>query len=227
MPVLSRYFIFQSKMGFPMKRILKTTLAAYFVLVVVAVIMVFSGVYDIGATSPHWPPVTWLMEKTRVHSIEEHASGIQEPADLYDPVKLAIGTTHFAAHCAVCHGAPGVPRGEIAEGLYPQPPNLALTVSRYTPAQLFWIIKHGIKMTGMPGWSDHTDDEIWATVAFIQKLPGMSDADYGKLVMASRLQGGHHHDGMAGMNMPGPEPTQGSTPAVVGSPPADTASHRR
>jgi len=207
-----------------MKRTLKTVLSAYLVLALAGVILVFSGVYNIGATRPHWPPVYWVMEQARIRSIKEHAAGIQEPANFHDPALLAIGTTHFAAHCAVCHGAPAVPRNEIAEGLYPQPPNLALTVNRYTPAQLFWIIKNGIKMTGMPGWSDHTDEEIWATVAFIQKLPGMSDADYGKLVMASMMQGGHHHGGMAGMNMSGAEPAQDPKP-VVGSPPAKVDPH--
>jgi mono/diheme cytochrome c family protein len=186
-----------------MMRILKTVLAAYLVLVAAAVILIVSGVYDIAATSHHWPLTTWAMEKARVWSIKEHAAGIQEPAALDAPDKLAAGTAHFAAHCAVCHGAPGVPRGEIADGLYPQPPNLAVMVNRYTAPQLFWIVKHGIKMTGMPAWSDHSDDEIWATVAFIQKLPGMSEADYAKLVMASIMQGGHHHGGMEGMDMQG------------------------
>jgi mono/diheme cytochrome c family protein len=207
-----------------MKRTVNTVLAAYLVLMLAGVLFVFSGVYDIGATSPHWPSVLWLMEQTRIRSIKEQARGIVVPSNFNEPAQLAIGTEHFAAHCTVCHSAPGVPRGEIAEGLYPQPPNLALTVNDYTAPQLFWIVKNGIKMTGMPGWSDHTDEEIWATVAFIQKLPGMSDADYGKLVMASMMQGGHHHGGMAGMHMPGAEPTLDLKP-VVGSPPAAADPH--
>jgi hypothetical protein len=48
-------------------------------------------------------------------------------------------------------------------------------------------------MTGMPAWSDHSDGELWATVAFVEKLPGMSEQDYAKLVMASMAHGGHHH----------------------------------
>src|SRR5262245_4431884 len=85
---------------------------------------------------------------------------------LDDPAKLLIGVEHYAAHCAVCHGAPGVSRGDIARGLYPPPPDLAKTAPLYTPAELFWIVKHGIKMTGMPAWSNHSDDELWATVGF-------------------------------------------------------------
>ena len=209
-----------------MMRILRPVLAAYLVLAVAAAAFVFSGVYDVAATTPHWPLTTWVMEKARVRSIQEHASGIAAPAGLSDPANLVVGTSHFAAHCAACHGAPGVPRSEIAEGLYPQPPNLALTVNRYTAPQLFWIVKHGIKMTGMPGWGDHSDDEIWATVAFIQKLPEMSEADYAKLVMASMAHGGHHHHGgMEGMDMHGAEPAQGGAPALAGAPPTTADPH--
>jgi hypothetical protein len=48
-------------------------------------------------------------------------------------------------------------------------------------------------MTGMPAWSDHSDDELWATVAFVEKLPGMSEQDYAGLVMASMGKSDHHH----------------------------------
>jgi mono/diheme cytochrome c family protein len=106
-----------------------------------------------------------------------------------------MGTEHFAAHCAVCHGAPGVPRGDIAHGLYPEPADLANAARFYTPGELFWILQNGIKMTGMPAWSDHSDEELWATVAFLKKLPEMSQQDYAKLVMQSMKGGDHHHDG--------------------------------
>jgi mono/diheme cytochrome c family protein len=62
----------------------------------------------------------------------------------------------------------------------------------HTPPELFWILKHGIKMTGMPSWGDHGDDELWAVVAFLQKLPSMTKEDYAKLVIASLAQGSHH-----------------------------------
>ena len=83
----------------------------------------------------------------------------------------------------------------MARGLYPPPPDLAKTAPLYSPAELFWIVKHGVKMTGMPAWSDHSDDELWATVGFLEKLPSMSEQDYARLVMASMSNGGHHHAG--------------------------------
>jgi len=87
----------------------------------------------------------------------------------------------------------GVPKGDIAHGLNPQPPDLKRISTLYTPPELFWILKHGIRMTGMPSWGDHSDDELWATVGFLEKLPDMTEQDYAKLVMAGIAHGGHQH----------------------------------
>ena len=101
----------------------------------------------------------------------------------------------------------------------------AKAARRYSPGELFWIVKNGIKMSGMPAWSDHSDDELWGTVAFIEKLPAMSEADYAKLVMASLNQAGRHNhgggnDAQSGASpemdhgaMPGMPPMPGMAPA--------------
>jgi mono/diheme cytochrome c family protein len=172
---------------------------ALFVMAMAGVLFVASGIYDIAAATPHWPVTKWVMEKTRNRSIAFHAADIKVPPGLDDPAKIVLGTEHFAAHCASCHGAPGVPRSETAEGLYPQPPDLAHAADHYSQAELFWIVRNGIKMTGMPNWSDHSDEELWATVAFIGKLPGMTEQDYGKLVMQSMTMGGRHMHGEMAM----------------------------
>ena len=153
---------------------------------------IYAGLYDVAATSLHWRATSWLLETARTRSIKAQAAWITAPPGLGDPANVILGVGHYAAHCAVCHGAPGVPRGDIAQGLYPPPPDLAKAASLYTPAELFWIIKHGIKMTGLPAWSDHSDEEIWATVGFLEKLPGMNEQDYAGLVIASMAHGGHH-----------------------------------
>lgn len=164
-----------------------------FVLAIIAgAAFIYTGAYDVAATHRHWPFTEWILDTARLRSIKFHAAGIQVPPGLDDPAKLVIGVDHFAAHCAVCHGGPGVPKGDIAQGLYPPAPDLAVTGPSYTDAELFWIIKHGIKMTGMPGWSQHSDEEIWATVAFLKRLPGMTPEAYGKLVMAAMGHGAQH-----------------------------------
>lgn len=169
---------------------------------------IYSGLFDVAASERDSAITHWILETARTRSVKVHATNIKVPPGLDDTAQLLIGTEHFAAHCAVCHGAPGVSKGEIGEGLNPQPPNLARSSEHYTPSELFWIVKHGIKMTGMPGWEDHSDDELWATVAFIEKLPDMSDQDYAKLIAASQAQGGHHHGGQEPQPGPAPQSTE-------------------
>ena len=178
-----------------MRTLIVSLLIAAIVFLLGAATVIYAGLYDIAATTPHWPATSWLLETARTRSITAQAAGIVVPPGLDDPAKVIIGVDHYAAHCAVCHGAPGVPKGDIARGLYPPPPDLAKAATLYAPAELFWIVEHGIKMTGMPAWSDHSDEELWATVAFLKKLPDMSDEDYAKLVMASMAHGDHHHNG--------------------------------
>ena len=154
---------------------------------------IYSGVYDVAATRPHWPLTYWAMETVRLHSVKAHAASIAPPPWIDEETKVVDGTAHFAAHCASCHGAPGVPRGEIADGLYPKPADLKDVALRYTPGELFWILKNGIKMSGMPSWGTHSDDELWVTVALLGKLPSMTKADYAKLIKESMTHGGRHN----------------------------------
>jgi cytochrome c553 len=181
------------------RTLIRTVAAALCAVVVLTVLggaaFVYSGTYNVAATDPHWRLTHWLIETGRMRSIQVHATGITTPSGLDDRQRILVGTEHFAAHCAVCHGAPGVPRGDIANGLYPSPPDLAKAARLYTSAELFWIAKNGIKSTGMPAWSDHTDDELWATVAFMRKLPSMSEDDYRGLVMENMMRGSSHHHG--------------------------------
>jgi mono/diheme cytochrome c family protein len=179
-----------------MRTIAASLLIAVALLALGAGVTIYAGVYDVAATEPHWPATSWILETARIRSIKAHAAGIAAPPSFNDPAKIPIGVGHFAAHCAVCHGAPGVPRGDIARGLSPPPSDLAVAAKSYSAGELFWILKHGIKMTGMPAWSDHSDEQLWATVAFVQKLPGLTQDEYARMIVASMARGGqHHHEG--------------------------------
>jgi mono/diheme cytochrome c family protein len=178
---------------------------------------IYFGFYNVAATDPHWDLTEQILETVRTRSIQAHAAGITVPPDLADPGKLPMGVEHFAAHCAVCHGAPGVPKGDIGKGLYPPAPDLAHTGAHRSDAEMFWIIKNGIKMTGMPAWADHSDEEIWATVAFLKKLPGMTAEEYAKLIMAAMAHGGHRHPGSGG---------QGGAPPAGEKPTSAKEDHR-
>ena len=111
--------------------------------------------------------------------------------DLTDPLLIRSGAGNYSAMCAGCHLHPGVADSEMHRGLYPQPPELAAMTRRTPPEHAFWIIKHGIKASGMPAWGKSMDDRaIWGLVAFLQRLPTLSADDYHEAVEHS---GGHAH----------------------------------
>lgn len=152
---------------------------------------VHSGSYDIAADSPHEPWTLRLIETARDRSIARYSAAIHVPP-LNDAAAIAQGAEHYAEMCTGCHLAPGAPETEIRPGLYPKPPKLA-EVAALPAAQQFWIIKHGIKLTAMPAWgTTHDDATIWAMVAFIQKLPGMTPEQYAQITGSS---GGADQDG--------------------------------
>jgi mono/diheme cytochrome c family protein len=174
-----------------MKAIGATILAVLAAQVLGAIAFVYSGVFNVAATNPHYGLTHTILEVTRVRSIKAYASGVKPPAALADHKRVVAGTSHFAEHCSACHSAPGVEAGEIAKGLYPQPPVLNHAASLWSSGELFWIIRNGIKMSGMPAWPDHSDEDIWNIVAFLGQLPGMTETDYGNLVKESIEAGGH------------------------------------
>ena len=104
-----------------MRTVIATSLIAALMLMLGAGAVIYAGFYDVAATSPHWRMTSWLLETARIRSIKAQAAGIAAPPGLDDQAKVIIGVEHYAAHCSVCHGAPGVPKGDIARGLYPPP----------------------------------------------------------------------------------------------------------
>lgn len=131
-----------------------------------------------------------LMEIIRERSIAVRTGNIEVPG-LDDPALIATGAQHYNAMCRDCHLAPGASESELRRGLYPQPPSLIEPV-HLSPAQTFWVIKHGIKMSGMPAWGKtHDDQSIWALVAFLRQLPTLTPAQY--QAAAKVNDGSHHH----------------------------------
>ena len=157
---------------------IRTILILTLLLVGAVVGFIYSGLYNVGASEPHWGLTRWLMSTAMERSVQHHARGIEVPP-LDDPALVESGFDHYRNMCVGCHGAPGAQTWEGGEGLNPEPPKLAETVPGWTPAELYWITKNGIKMTGMPAWSEtHDDQALWAIVAFLEKLPELSEAQY-------------------------------------------------
>ncbi len=155
------------------------------------------GAYDVAADVPHTRPVYWLLNEVRSHSIAVRARNIQVPPNLGDPAHVSAGAGLYNEMCSGCHLAPGMEKTEISQGLYPAAPELSRSTG-FTPSEEFWVIKHGIKMTGMAAWGKtHNDTLIWDMVAFLQKLPGLTPERYRALVKSAPAD---HDDMMKNMN---------------------------
>jgi len=140
--------------------------------------IMFSGVISVAATTPDLPVVAWVLDNTMEHSVEAHARDVIVPAG-YNNIDLRAGYDRFNEMCVFCHGAPGVEPRWLKKGLRPDPPNLAVTANDWTPAQVFWIVDHGIKMTGMPAMgSMYPEADVWTVAAFVKSLPKITSEQY-------------------------------------------------
>lgn len=150
-------------------------LAAGVLAALFGILLVTSGWLNLTATTPH--PAGWarFLHYVFRRSTAYHASGITVPADLDSPIRVAAGGIYYGQACAHCHGAPGFGQNQVGLSMTPRPQYLPHEAARFTPAQLFWIVRHGVKYSGMPGWpADGRDDEVWHLVAYLRAQQHMT-----------------------------------------------------
>jgi mono/diheme cytochrome c family protein len=161
------------------------------------VALIYSGAYNVAADREHIRIAKWILGTAMTNSVKAHADAAMPPAGFDANEHVREGFRLFDEMCVQCHGAPGKQPGEVGQGLRPEPPELSEVVRRWSPAQLFWIVKHGIIATGMPAFgSTHTERELWDLVAFVRKLPGMSPGEYKAFAQgagAPHEHGPHEH----------------------------------
>ncbi len=169
-----------------MRRVLQTlaTLAAAGVVLGVAVVLL--GFYNVSARVGHLPGVSWLLHSSFQASVRLRAPPAEATPDLSDPGLIALGARHYDSACSGCHAAPGRDRTATIRAMVPVPPHISEAVASWEPNELFWIVREGVKMTGMPHWpSPAADEEVWSVVAFLEALDSLSAEDYGRLVARS------------------------------------------
>ncbi len=176
----------------PYQRVIVTVVLAIIgVLVVefcIALVVMWWGVIYIGADRPHPQPIRWYLSEAMEYSVKRHAQGLRAPVQAQ--VSIAEGALHYSDRCVICHGAPGVKRSEIGEGLSPDPPLLARTANDWTVEQVYWLVTHGVGDTGMPSFgSSDTDEERWAIAYFVKQLPPMTPEEFRKSVAGNPSQG--------------------------------------
>lgn len=168
-------------------------------IMLVGVAVAWGGLYNVAADAPHWRATTVFLEQVRDRSVAARSATLVVP-NLADPALIRDGAGHYAAMCAGCHLAPGTVGSELRGGLNPQPPDLTATGRTASPAADFWIIKHGLKMTGMPAWGvSHDDRSLWGLAAFVRQLPQLTAEEYRALKDSHTMggtgcrQAGHEH----------------------------------
>jgi mono/diheme cytochrome c family protein len=147
---------------------------------IVGIVYFFGGFYDVAVANGGNAVVEWAVGRVSDASVDRHATAPPVPAWFNDAKTVQAGAREFAEEgCVRCHGAPGVKPEKFTQGMNPKPPNLAKASAPDEPGKVFWIVKHGIRMTGMPEFGSHAgDDEIWRAVAFVKHLGSVTPAEF-------------------------------------------------
>lgn len=205
-------------------RLVIGTLAVALIVTIAGVFaFVYAGAYNVSARYPHPAPLEWLLHTTYKRSVAVRADAIAVPP-LDRRQRVMAGARHFQETCQLCHTPPTQRPSEVSRGLHPQPPPLPrMLAGDLRPAEAFWVVKNGLRMTGMPAFGPtHSDEEIWNLVAFLQRTRGISEQDYRRLLSRVDSSGGDHHGGSRT-----DEPGRGSGPGhhPPGEQPQSSHSH--
>jgi mono/diheme cytochrome c family protein len=170
--------------------------AGILVTLLVPILVLATGAINMGAdVKPGFIERT-LAPWGRDRSVEKGASTEKDPY-IGNPAAIATGFDHYRENCVICHGAPGVAGAELSKGINPPAPPLGNGENGTPDGELFWVIKHGIRMTAMPAFGPtHTDEEIWKIVAFIRHLPDLTKEEQDSL-RAVTGEEAHHRGGEA------------------------------
>ena len=177
-----------------MRRIINTVLISLLLALAAGAAFIYSGRYNMAATAPHTPVFKQVVKVLVERSVTHHAKDIMV-ATGFETMDREAGFSHYDEMCVGCHGAPGVEALAVTRQMNPKPPELSEEAGEWPPAQLYWIITHGLKMTGMPGIRElHNQEERWQLTAFVRSLPDLTPEDYLALGAAMEsAEESHHH----------------------------------
>jgi len=177
-----------------MKRLFSTLVILIVIGVLAGVSFAYSGIFNVATSWEDPGLLRWLLVTTREYSIESRARTITAP-ELGRKQQIENGYRGYRDMCVICHTLPGTEASPVAQGLNPEPPDLAEEADHMSAAELFWVTKNGIRMTGMPGWGPtHGDEELWEVIAFIKAMPDLSKADYRTLEQHTTPGHGPHNN---------------------------------
>lgn len=170
-------------------RILYGFLAAVGLALIIVLIVMWTGAYDFASSAKHPGVVRSAIDRTFRNWVESGASELSAPN--FSQQQLREGAREFMEYCVHCHGAPGEKAAEWSTGMSPNPPEIAHIAEEWTPEQIFFIVKNGIRMSGMPPFGDtESDQTIWNIAGFVKQIPALGPEGYRRL---REELGGHSH----------------------------------
>lgn len=170
---------FQNGLGVGMTGIL-------LILGAIILFVILAGVYNVAADDRNTPITEWALDTSMTNSVENRASDLRTPE--FTQAMIAAGASNYEASCADRHGGVGEGRADWAAGMLPDPPALARAAENWSDEQVFWLVKHGVKASGMPAIGvSHDDRALWNIAAFVKTMSEMSEEQY-----ASRGSAGDH-----------------------------------
>jgi mono/diheme cytochrome c family protein len=172
-------------------------------IIAIVLLVILTGSYNVAATQRHGPIAAWALDTAFINSVKSRGDELEPPAR-FTRQMIAAGASEYNAMCAHCHGGVGQKRAEWSEGMRPKPPALAHAAERWTHAEVFWLVKHGAKMTGMPAFGPtHDDAALWNIAAFVKAMPKMPAAEYAgySAKHGDGVDEGHSHAAGSGHHM--------------------------
>src|SRR5690348_14606787 len=161
-------------MGESSMRVLAVIGALAIVIGLIAGVFFFAGFYNVSAAADEPGSLSWALTQVRVASIKRHRKEIaQAPFALEDGSVIQEGARQFAnSGCVNCHGGPGVKWAKFSEGINPGPPDLKDVANELSAPGIYWVVKNGIRMTGMPSFNKVglTDAQLWQLTAFVKAI---------------------------------------------------------
>lgn len=153
----------------------------------VAIIILSAGWINLSASIPHPPGWALILHGVFRRSTAYHARGLTIPAEFGSPRQVAKGAAYYGRVCARCHSGPGLGQNPVALSMRPRPQYLFREIDKFPPRDLFWVVKHGVKYSGMPSWPvQDRDDEVWSVVSFLKQMPKMTTAQFEALAYGDR-----------------------------------------
>ncbi|MEJ2543309.1 MAG: cytochrome c [Calditrichaceae bacterium] len=171
-------------------KILITVVSTLFGLLLIGLIVMYSGFINVSALEPSSGFTRWILHTTMDRSVDVRGEDLPAP-DLNNEDMIREGGEHYVHMCQGCHGAPGIEDTEFAKGLEPRAPHLyrRSNPEDFNAGEAFWVTKNGIMMTSMPAWGrTHSDQKIWNIVAFLKKLPQLSPEEYNQIMTQAKSE---------------------------------------